>query len=574
MKLIDSHDVPLTQDVDLVIPEKSSSYIIDKKDLMRGESIDATPPLNNEAQVAAVIRTLSGEMPIEGAPDSFTVIDLRGVSSDSGYKLFDGNKFKPDIQFIVLDIKQLDWDKNIGFKGIRAGESFSLGRYQEPTAEQLASMTEDQKRNLAIKRDRFPDMSMWTSRDHFEINCSKEGSLIIKDLNSANGTSVALGESGVGLLAEEEHKNRVTEMVRPLGKAAISETVNSEINTNKSGNNLFLMDSENRLKIKETIIAPSQPEINRKILENFSDLYPNYEVSVDNRNYLISSIFTANGRFHALAFTLVDGQYVPRLFYKSKSEGGWRSCPGMEGSRYSKGEHETEGGYVQVTKPVEELSQKLEKLSENVTLVQQLPNSRVREFLEIFDVDTDEMEKINTFEQEVTVTKIDKRWASGLYDSVEPGIGFKKEANAARREIENISLPPGFEPDFSRGPDRTYNMAHTIAGLTEVQVFSAELMRRPVEWHMARSQSGNIWVESIRFKDIETTSYGTASEVILAGALSAKPFEYDTGVDGMEPGIDYDFVDGEYSSKYVNLQKTWDRIPVIKKYKAYISSRS
>ena len=68
----------------------------------------------------------------------------------------------------------------------------------------------------------------------------------------------------------------------------------------------------------------------------------------------------------------------------------------------------------------------------------------------------------------------------------------------------------------------------------------------------------------ITSKESAVTSYGTSSEVVLAGALSAKPFEYKSNVKGMEPGEDYDDRPGQY----VDLRdKYWGNMAWVKQYK-------
>ena len=57
-------------------------------------------------------------------------------------------------------------------------------------------------------------------------------------------------------------------------------------------------------------------------------------------------------RATAVLYTNVDGKIMPRIFYKSRSDGGWRSGPGTIGEKISKG---LGFHYTQETKPVDEI---------------------------------------------------------------------------------------------------------------------------------------------------------------------------------------------------------------------------
>jgi hypothetical protein len=127
-----------------------------------------------------------------------------------------------------------------------------------------------------------------------------------------------------------------------------------------------------------------------------------------------------------------------------------------------------------------------------------------------------------------------------------------------------MQLPEGFEPDFSAEPEKVYRTKHTMAGDTTVEVFSAKLNGRSVEWHMAYDdEEKRVWIDHITFKDGKVTSYGTQQEVILAAALSAKPFDYVEQLDGMIEGRDWK----RHSGSYGDISATLNKIPAIQHFR-------
>lgn len=569
MKLIDSADVPLNRDLDtnLAIETVSQSNNPNKKDLLNGASVKLDNPILEGPRLIATLRTIADEYLHDGAPDYFTIIDLRGVPAVDGYKVFDGQKVHPSTQYLIIDPMQLDWNKGLGYKGVYSGDTIKIGRF-DPTKE----LNVDEK----IKRDRFPGLGPWTSRNHFSLSCDQDGSLTIQDLNSSNGSALAQGDAAIDLLLDGENRRKIEDMIKPVGETAVESQITPGLITAESRPVVPMLNQEDSRLITSEIVNPSNPEINRELIANFPELTPRFEVNVEGEKYLFSSLIEmSSGRLHAIAFVEVGGRLVPRLFYKSKSEGGWRSCPGWEKSnrRYSKGPVEIDGGYVQVTKPVEELVQGLENISVAPDSTIHISKERGVALLDAFDLASDEIDEIDTFDQEISVARLDERVSGGVYDSYEPGIGFKQSPDASRLKLENMDLPPGFEPDFSQDPTKIFNITHTIAGLTKVSVYKATYLNRPIEWHMAQSESGSFWIDSIRFSDSENTSYGTPSEIILAGALNCKPFDYAQQTDGMEPGIDYDWINGEHGSTYVSMQKTIDRFPPIKRFRETLSKK-
>ncbi len=137
--------------------------------------IDTEAPMAEELgyKVLAEIR-LSGEHGDYIQDDEFLLLDLRESPEVDGYKApfgESGTQFDRSIAFLVVN-KEFDAaDPHVqrGYKGIRAGETITLGRHHQD------------------HRFRY---SAFVSADHMQITYDHEGNLAVHDLNSTNKSYV------------------------------------------------------------------------------------------------------------------------------------------------------------------------------------------------------------------------------------------------------------------------------------------------------------------------------------------------------------------------------------------------
>lgn len=168
-------------------------------------------------------------------------------------------------------------------------------------------------------------------------------------------------------------------------------------------------------------------------------------------------------------------------------------------------------------------------------------------------------ERHSTFADEVSVTEV--RGAN--MDAYISGVGAA-DGLLSRDKLRAMELPVGFEPDFTEEPSKVYRMKHTLAGDTGVEVYAANLNGRPIEWHVAHDEAKNrVWIDRIIYKDNKVTTYGTQKEVIVAGALSAKPFDYVSQLSGMREGQDWT----RHNQRYGDISATLNEIPAIRHYR-------
>jgi hypothetical protein len=305
---------------------------------------------------------------------------------------------------------------------------------------------------------------------------------------------------------------------------------------------------------------------------------PYIGLSIEGRQFLFSKLAARGSgeRKYAVCYSRDESeQPVPYMCYKSKSDGGWRISPYIYGGHYSKGEIDVRdssgarieyGQYVQATKPDESIAAILEEMEKHPDEMELAVGSDVVDDL-IDTLAKENYQYSNVKSQFDQVVKPIAIGGNGLMAYVS-GIGFSKRMTpeAARGQIEAMELPDGFEPNFANAnADRQYRMEHTLLGATTVDVFQVNYGGRTYEWHVATDDRTNtVWLDRLCDRDSPVTQYGVKRDLILAGALNAKPTDYASQTHGMIEGVDYDQLDGAY----VSVKRTLDRYPWVKRYRA------
>lgn len=471
------------------------------------------------------------------------IIDLRNAPQNAEGKLYAGQVFDPSVNYLLVQ-GQPDWQNGKGYKGLRLGESFTVGRRDKVSA------------------DRFDLSDPRISGKHMTIYGAENG-LVIEDNDSTNGTSYVKYDA----VAQKTIPDATIE-TRPH---ATHETARTESDLAR------VIDQREvanwRLYMNET--KDRQYGTVQELIEH-PEFTPVTGVEIEGKTFLFSKIMLASRRKVAIGYVsggADPGKIMPRLFYLSDSDGGWRSTPGIDQDGIlSKGGHELKieeqdehGHYVQLTKPNSDIVSVLERQDRQQSKQQENDDGLAYERVSYDDLTNVYAEKRmmseghSTFADEVSVTEV-----RGMYmDAYVSGVGAAS-GSLSREKLHAMELPAGFEPDFSTEPTKVYRTKHTLAGETGVEVYSAELNGRPIEWHVAHDEIKNrVWVDRILYKDGEVTTYGTQKEVIVAGALSAKPFDYITQLGGMRAGVDWSL----HSDRYGDVSATLDEIPAIKHYR-------
>lgn len=471
------------------------------------------------------------------------IIDLRSAPRSAEGKLYAGQVFDSSINYLIVQ-GEPDWQNGKGYKGLRAGEAVTIGRKDKVSSSRF---------NLSDPR---------ISGNHMTIYGGDNG-LVFEDNGSTNGTSYVKYDP----LEQGDRPDVPTEDTLPITR----ETTRTEsdlarvIDQNEVANwRLYMNEAKNRQygTVQELIERP--------------EFAPVTGVEIEGKTFLFSKIMRISNRKVAIGYVSGGedpGKIMPRLFYLSDSDGGWRSTPGIDRDGIlSKGGHELEveeqdehGHYVQVTKPNSDIVSVLERQDRLQAKRQAAGDELAYEpasykyLTNIYSDSRMRSEGHSTFADEVSVTEVRGRYM----DAYVSGVGAANGV-LSRGELNAMELPKGFEPDFAVEPSKVYRTKHTLAGETSVEVYPAELNGRPIEWHIAHDEEKKrVWIDRIIYKDGKVTTYGTQKEVIVAGALSAKPFDYLVQLNGMHAGRDFT----PHNEKYGDVSATLDEIPAIKHYR-------
>lgn len=470
-------------------------------------------------------------------------VDLRSAEkNEAGASIYQGQLFDPSVALLAVDPAQVDWEKGTGYKGIRAGEAVVLGR--------------------EAHAGRFPRMQDTTSRKHVTVWLDRQGQSLSFTDHSLNGTMITSGP--IDALGTPQYNAESPHEDRPVQQERYVRTLDRQAR--------ILDAAYVAQKAAEWGSDRIQPNITREILAT-KGLDPIVGISLGDKEFMFSGLIaTQDGRIHSLCYSDDgNGQVVPHMYYKSNSDGGWRMSPYLyEDGVYNKGDIPLQdrsgrrveyGQYTQATKPDESIAALLEEME------------RMQIGADVTD-DTRDTFRSLLRKSSYDRSGLDENYSSALsvecvagygLDAYVSGEGFKYEPAVARGMLESMRLPVGFTPDFGRKPQRSYQTEHTMLGNTIVEVYNVMYNGKELEWHVATDEgSGTVWLDRITVKGGGVTKYGTRRDLILAGALNAKPVDYRSQIPNMVEGEDYDMMAGR---KYVSIKKTLDRMPWVRDYR-------
>lgn len=480
-----------------------------------------------------------------GKQDRLEIFDLRQAPLHKGRRNFNGVLFFDDVDFLAISPEEFDVKSGTGFKAIRPGVPVTFGREHHG--------------------DRFKHFQDATSRSHVKIEFDKDtNNLIFADM-SLNGTDITSDFTVSGMVetydeSESDPQTIARSWLNSHHEAPTDDIVN------------FISLKEAQNQADEWLTNTNTPEATHDIV-SVEGYRPTGGIEIKGKRLLVSdTIYDDKGRAHIIGYSTDKyDRVVPRLFYKSNSDGGWRITPCIhrEGV-YDKGDiwvadhngnYIEYGQYVQTTKPTETIMAFLEKRERSGVVSQAMLEDR------FFSEDKyDESDISTSIREEVKVRCVFGDDGSRL-DAYASGRGFTIDRSEAIKKLEAMTLPEGFEPNFNNGHTREYTLDHTILGKARVRVFKSRLEGKTVEWHVANDvATGIVWLDRIVAESSSATSFGTQSEIILAGALSAKPVDYVSQSRNLLPGEDYNNL--PYSRAYVSVKPTLDRMPWVKRFRA------
>ncbi len=236
------------------------------------------------------------------------------------------------------------------------------------------------------------------------------------------------------------------------------------------------------------------------------------------------------------ATTMQRPMAAPRYFYKSVSQGAWRSCPsitkrGEEDYHFSKGNNIS---YTLETRVVPELESVLDDLSLN-NEVRTLKTADARPIQEAMLLEGSvwgeygkDRKNGYTYPEEVSEHPLSlagafKPFSTAFDDWV---------SNNIPPSFAELDFPEGFtelEPDF-QNPIAVRKGSHEKAGDYTAEIFKStfnyEGHTYELLWEFSYDKDGKVWISNIYDPNASVTTYGTRGLVLRAGVLTSKLYEY------------------------------------------------
>lgn len=425
-------------------------------------------------------------------------------------------------------LAQLTDEGQIVGRAIRPGESIHLGRE--------AKEKDPKSARFDYEHDEY------LSRNHAHITFDPEKGIVVADDDSKNGTNVHHSPS-----AGEELQVILT----PTNDAERQTLANEELPITK-----------------EVMIIP--------------EMFPRQEIRIGSKTMYLSGVLKGS-RPHAVLYSTIekDGKQVtvPRMLYKSNSDGGWRVGYGISHGRYVKEAHAGQAHYTQETKLHPDILDALE-------LAEPIDDTNLEitgKLLDIFTTDNPGAIEANTAESEISYYKdpsTDAKFAparriSAGYLETEIADELKvagfDSIGAYFESLDGMfDAMPGFVPDFTKLPTQTHAREHTMLGEILVDDYTGVYGNQAVVWSMARDKDGAVWIENIRLANNEVSSYGNFTEIFDAGLLTNKPLEYPDQADGLKEMTEK----VPHKSGYVDITPVLARLKPIRQYKQALQARS
>jgi len=311
-------------------------------------------------------------------------------------------------------------------------------------------------------------------------------------------------------------------------------------------------------------------------------------IEVDGKVFFLGPIYHSGKYFVSVMYSCVPdsrvpafgGRVVPRLVYRSVSQGKWRSAPSTfyredkKERDYSKGGEWGNGvshSYREMTVLDERLARVFELKIQNNKFVED--EGIVTTIKESFDTARVQADGILTLNEEMELDRTEDM--KSVDTALKPflDIDYKirryldKEAQQVSNEeaaaIDIESSLPDFVPDFSeRNIVKTTKVDHSRLGECTVEVYDSRYGNETFEWQVTYDKEGRVWF-SVSPKVYDVTSYGFSDLPFNTGALSFKPLEYRSSCEGLEDGSQKI----EFDEKYYDVTPFIDQYRITKKFR-------
>jgi hypothetical protein len=269
----------------------------------------------------------------------------------------------------------------------------------------------------------------------------------------------------------------------------------------------------------------------------FDKCPPRTELLIDSQKFLISDIFASEGR-HSIAVLWTDrkGELMPRLAYKSNSDGTWRMD--MKGDvKFNKGLH-----YTASSKLCHELVETLDYKCKQQNLTKEEYNEinpKHRNY-DQKDIEDENLQALigNLISHKTMLEQNMRSILQPNPDEVRDKIvklgSFQhgqKSYDYSVYEKLIATIDHKLVPDFSNPAVDNYQFNHSIIGECTVSKYIHEIDGVKYEYDIANPKDGSLpFVHSITEMNSPIMSVGIYEKLAEFGFLQLKPIEYDSQI--------------------------------------------
>lgn len=295
------------------------------------------------------------------------------------------------------------------------------------------------------------------------------------------------------------------------------------------------------------------------LVNQYFEIYwkPKYKIEIGNGVILETTNVIKQGSRQYLIWYVKKGSDLHlRLFYRSNSEGVWRSCPwNRSDGGFSKWEEISNSSYETTTRVDPRIGKQFDNLP--VTTYE----GGINPILGPSGVELYERYQSFTPLRKEMISEINVEKLSRYDNAVE--FYMNKHSSEVTSAYDSLEIPWLDYKAMSPKSWANYSYQHDFLWNVEVEVYSMQYNGKPVDIHFARTEQSpdKVWIENIVYSDAKLNSFGIYDKQINAGPLTAKPIDY-------ERQVPFDMRWNPHLwGKYIDIRDLYQGTPIIKQYK-------
>lgn len=311
---------------------------------------------------------------------------------------------------------------------------------------------------------------------------------------------------------------------------------------------------ENPFSNKEGIDFQQKQLVNR-----YFKIYwkPEHKIEIGNGVILETTNVIEQGSRQYLIWYVKKGSDLHlRLFYRSNSEGVWRSCPWNRLDRgFSKWEEIPNSSYETTTRVDPRIGKQFDNLPVTIDV------GGINPILGPSGVELYQRYQSFTPLRKEMISEINVEKLSRYNNAVE--FYMNKDSSDVILAYNSLEIPWLDYKAMSPKSWANYSYQHDFLWNVEVEVYSMQYNGNPVDIHFARAKQSpdKVWIENIVYSDAELNSFGTYDKQINAGPLTAKPIDY-------KSQVPFDMIwNPRLWENYIDIRDLYQGTPIIKQYK-------